>query len=315
VGEVFHTELRTVTTAGPRTDADVARILHPLEGAARRGARKPAWLKIALPGGPGYGGVRRILRARELHTVCEEAACPNRQECWSAGTATFLILGATCSRRCRFCAVAQGRPAAPDASEPGRVAAAAQALDLQHVVVTSVTRDDLPDGGSEQFAATIAEIRGRLPGATVEVLVPDFGGCPKALGRVLGARPDVLNHNVETVVRLYPRVRPGALYQRSLDLLRGASRAGIATKSGFMVGLGESRGEITSLLTDLRQVGCERVTIGQYLQPRRELLPVKRYWTRSEFAAWHAQALELGFRDVQAGPLVRSSYRARGAIA
>jgi len=279
----------------------------------RAGPRKPAWLKRRLPSGPVYGTVCRTVEAHGLHTVCQEARCPNQWECYSRRTATFLILGARCTRNCRFCAVESGSPAPPDPGEPERVADAAQAMGLSFVVVTSVTRDDLPDGGAGVFARTVAALRQHLPGARVELLVPDFGGDPAALAAVVDAAPDVLNHNLETVPRLYPLVRPGADYARSLALLAEARRRApaLATKSGLMLGLGERAEEIEGALQDLRRVDCRMLTLGQYLQPTPAHLPVERFVTPEEFAAWQRRGLELGFERVASGPLVRSSYHAR----
>ncbi len=314
-GEVFASSLRCLRDDGIRVETDLKRVLGQLERAAARGARKPKWLRMDLPSGRGFASVRHVLRSGALRTVCEAARCPNRQECWSAGTATFMILGSSCTRACRFCAIGKDAITPPDPAEPSRVAHAAKALGLRHVVVTSVTRDDLPDGGAEQFAAVIREIRKRLPGSTVEVLIPDFAGSSEALDRVFLERPEILNHNIETAARLYPPVRPGADYNRSLAILRRAAAAGLSPKSGFMVGLGESEREILELLEDLRKASCERVTIGQYLQPCRGCLPVKRYWTPEEFLSWRERALEMGFVHVESGPLVRSSYRAAAAVA
>jgi lipoyl synthase len=314
LGEVFGVDFRALEAGPILSDDDAERAVARIGETAVRGARRPGWLRAPLPGGAGYAGVRRVLETGRLHTVCESARCPNGNECWNAGTATFLILGTACTRGCRFCAVASGPPAPPDPGEPSRVADAAARLGLRHVVVTSVTRDDLPDGGAGAFAATIGAIRARAPGATVEVLVPDFAGDPDALAVVLAARPDVLNHNVETAARLYPCVRPGADYRRSLALLRRAGEAGLRAKSGFMVGLGESPGEVVGLLHDLREAGCAHVTIGQYLQPTRAALPVQRYYAESEFDGFAARARALGFARVDAGPRVRSSYHAERAL-
>ncbi len=252
------------------------------------------------------------LGAMGVHTVCQSARCPNVGECFGRGTATFMILGDICTRDCRFCAVEHGVPGPPDSDEPRRVAEAAKMLLLSHVVVTSVTRDDLPDGGASQFAATIGAVRELLPEGRVEVLVPDFEGDWRALQIVLSEAPDVLNHNVETVPRLYAEVRPQAHYERSLELLRRAaeSRCGAVTKSGFMVGLGETEAEVNALLNDLRRAGVDSVTVGQYLQPTREHLPVAEYVTPGRFEAYAEAGRKLGFRSVMSGPLVRSSYRA-----
>lgn len=278
--------------------------------------RKPAWLKRGVPNDPGHDRLQSFLDEGGLHTVCREARCPNREECFARGTATFLILGDTCTRFCRFCAVKQGVPHPPDPGEPERVAAAAARMGLGYVVVTSVTRDDLADGGAGAFAATIRVLRERLPGVPVEVLIPDFAGNESALMTVLAARPDVLNHNLETVRRLYPEVRPQALYERSLTLLRSVRRHApdMAVKSGLMLGLGEVPDEVAEALGDLRDTGCGSLTLGQYLQPRRECLPVARYIPPGEFAAWRERALAMGFSRVASGPLVRSSYRAENPV-
>ncbi len=274
--------------------------------------RKPPWLKVRVAATAAGATVARALADLGLGTVCRAARCPNRGRCWGRGTATFLILGDRCTRRCPFCAVTSGDPLPPDPEEPERVAAAAVRLGLRHVVITSVTRDDLPDGGAAHFAATVEAVRRRCPGATVEVLVPDFGGAPGALEAVLAAGPHVLAHNVETVPRLYPSVRPGASYERSLALLARARRAGgrLVTKSGLMLGLGEREEEVRRLLRDLRAAGCDVVTLGQYLQPSPQHLPVAEYVPPARFAAFRRLALSLGFRAALAGPLVRSSYHA-----
>jgi lipoic acid synthetase len=276
-------------------------------------ARKPPWLRRRLPSGPIYGTVCRTIGTRNLHTVCQEAQCPNQWECFSNRTATFLILGSRCTRNCRFCAVAHGPKTPPDPEEPIRLAEAVVEMDLEYVVVTSVTRDDLPDGGAGAFAATIRAIRRRKPEARIEVLIPDFQGSKDALETVLAARPDVLNHNLETVPRLYATVRPEADYQRSLTLLRESrSKApGIPTKSGLMLGLGETEAEIRQSLADLAAADCRMVTLGQYLQPSPTHLPVAAYVTPETFARWREEALAMGFREAACGPLVRSSYQAR----
>lgn len=273
---------------------------------------RPSWLKVRLSQGPNYQRVRALLRDLNLHSVCEEALCPNVGECFESRTATFLMLGRVCSRHCRFCAVSPGRPSPIDWGEANRVAEAVGILGLRHVVVTSVTRDDLPDGGSGLFASTIQEIREHTPDCTVEVLVPDFGGSPSALGRVLEAGPNILNHNVETVPRLYPKVRPQADYRRSLSLLRRARETSrnIHTKSGLMVGLGETWPEILEVLADLRRAGCDILTIGQYLRPSSRHLSIERYYTPQEFAQLKEEGKALGFRHVESAPLVRSSYHA-----
>ncbi|MCL5271365.1 MAG: lipoyl synthase [bacterium] len=272
--------------------------------------RKPPWLKARLSCGAGTRAVREIVAGRNLHTVCESAHCPNQGECWGHGTATFLINGNVCTRRCTFCAIGAGRPGPLDAEEPRRVAQAAAAMGLAFVVVTSVTRDDLPEGGAAAFAETIGELRDRIPGVRVEVLIPDFQGRAEALDTVFAARPDVLNHNIETVPRLYRAIRPQANYERSLDVLRRAAAAGLVAKSGLMLGLGEAEGEVEQALRDLRASGCEAVTIGQYLRPSKEHHPVVRYVTPAEFDRWGEAARAMGFRAAQSAPLVRSSYHA-----
>jgi len=252
------------------------------------------------------------MRDLELHTVCEEALCPNIGECWGAGTATFLILGDICTRRCGFCNVKTGRPRPLDPQEPERVARAVARMKLRHAVITSVNRDELPDGGARIFAQTIRHIRELVPGCTVEVLIPDFKGSPTALATVMAARPDILNHNVETVPRLYRRVRPQANYRRSLEVLRRAREldGDVITKSGMMVGLGEEWEEILEVMADLRAVDCNVLTIGQYLRPSARHLPVERYYTPQEFDELRAEGERLGFKHVESGPLVRSSYHA-----
>jgi lipoic acid synthetase len=275
--------------------------------------RKPDWLKRRLPTGETFNEVRELIEAGKLHTVCQEAKCPNIWECYSHRTATFLILGERCTRNCRFCSVAPGLPGPLDPDEPGRVAEAVERMGLKYAVVTSVTRDDLPDGGAAHFAATIREIRRRVPEAEIEVLIPDFQGDRAALETVLRARPDVLNHNIETVPRLYSRVRPQADYRRSLELLRRAGESAplIPTKSGLMLGLGERPEEIRQTLQDLREVGCRILTLGQYLQPSPEHLPVETYVPPEDFENWRKAALDLGFSEVASAPFVRSSYHAQ----
>ncbi len=275
--------------------------------------RKPAWvLPLSRDLAEGHG-LRRLLRELGLATVCEAARCPNRGECLGGGTATFLVLGVRCTRRCGFCAVEKGAPAPPDPGEPAAVAEAVRRLGLGYVVVTSVTRDDLPDRGAAGFAATVRAIRETSPGALVEVLVPDFAGAPGALEAVLAAGPAVLNHNLETVPRLYGRVRPGADYRRSLALLRRAREIAPATptKSGLMVGLGEAPEEVAAVLRDLAACGVGALTVGQYLQPGKGSLPVERFWRPEEFDALEEAGRAAGIARVKAGPLVRSSYRAR----
>lgn len=275
-----------------------------------RPKRLPPWFKVRLTTNERFAAVRNLVRDNGLHTVCRSAACPNRNECWNAGTATFMILGNVCSRGCRFCNVPQGAPSGPDHGEPGRVADAVAALHLSYAVVTSVTRDDLPDGGAGIFAETIRSIREKSPGCRVEVLIPDLQGSFESLGTVLDAFPDVLNHNLETVPSLYPRVRPQADYGRSRELLKQARLSGAVTKSGLMLGLGESLSEVRVVMNDLRLTGCEILTLGQYLQPNKRALSVEKYYHPDEFAQLKNEALGLGFRQVVAGPLVRSSYHA-----
>jgi lipoic acid synthetase len=279
----------------------------------RQPARRPEWLKVRIPGGDNYFELKRLMRGLGLHTVCESARCPNVGECWAHRTATFMILGDLCTRRCGFCAVPKGRPAGKvDWGEPERVAEAARAMGLKYVVVTSVDRDDLADGGAAIFAQAIQALRQQIPGGKVEVLIPDFRGSDAALETVLAARPDILNHNIETVARLYPVARRGSRYERSLRLLRH-SRAiapGIPTKSGLMVGLGETLEEVRVLLADLASAGVDIVTIGQYLRPSAEQLPVARFWSPEEFAVLKREGERRGIRHVESGPLVRSSYHA-----
>jgi lipoic acid synthetase len=273
---------------------------------------KPEWLKVRAPGSPSYLRLKGLMRDLGLHTVCEEARCPNIGECWNHGTATFMILGDVCTRACSYCAVAHGRPGAVDPGEPARVASAIGTLGLNYVVVTSVDRDDLPDGGASIFAATIRATRARVPECRIEVLIPDFQGDEAALRTVLDARPDVLNHNTETVPRLYRMARSGGRYPRTLELLDRSRRYApdIPTKSGLMVGLGEEREELIATLRDLRHVGCGILTIGQYLRPTEAHAPMVRYYHPDEFRELKATALEMGFVHVESGPLVRSSYHA-----
>ena len=283
----------------------------PLRGDLPR-TRKPDWLKVRAPGSPGYLRLKQLLRDLDLRTVCEEASCPNIGECWNRGTATFMILGDTCTRSCGYCNVTHGVPHPVDSAEPGRVGAAVAHLSLDHVVVTSVDRDDLPDGGAAAFAATIHAIKQAAPTCAVEVLIPDFTGRGCDVEAVLEAGPDILNHNLETVARLYRTARPGGRYDRALELLHHALhyRPQIPTKSGLMVGLGEEPNELEATLGDLRTVGCDIVTIGQYLRPSTAHLPVARYYTPDEFRDLARVARDLGFGHVEAGPLVRSSYHA-----
>ena len=283
-----------------------------IESARRAPMPKPEWLKARAPVGENYHSLKRLARALGLNTVCESAQCPNIGECWHHKTATFMMLGNLCTRRCGFCAVPKGRPAPIDYDEPRRVAEAVAKLGLLHAVVTSVNRDDDLVGGARVFAMVIEEIRRQAPGCRVEVLIPDFQGDREAIRTVVDARPEVLNHNTETVPRLYRVVRSGARYERSLELLRYSKelRREALTKSGVMVGLGEETHELLAVLRDLASAGCDIVTIGQYLRPSRDHLPMKRLYTPREFAELKAEALKMGFRHVESGPLVRSSYHA-----
>jgi lipoic acid synthetase len=274
---------------------------------------RPSWLRVKFFGGPNYQELKSIMRTLELHTVCESARCPNMGECWEHRTATFMILGNICTRACGFCAVPSGKPLGPpEQDEPERVAEAVARMGLRYAVVTSVNRDDQPDGGSAIFARTISEIRRRVPGCRVEVLIPDFRGDWTALETVLAARPDVLNHNMETVPRLYRQVRKGAVYERSLELLRRAGEMlpGLATKTGMMLGLGETRDEVLHAMEDIAAQGTHIVTLGQYLQPTPEHLPILRYVHPDEFAEFKQLGERMGIKHVEAGPLVRSSYHA-----
>jgi lipoic acid synthetase len=273
---------------------------------------KPAWLKVRAPGSPGYLRLRQVMRGLELHTVCEEAQCPNIGECWHHGTATFMIMGDVCTRACGYCNVTHGTPGALDPHEPEHLAEAVDALDLAYVVVTSVDRDDLPDYGAGAFAATVRAIRARRPACRIEVLIPDFQGHEGPLETVLDAAPNVLNHNVETVPRLYRTARPGGRYARAIELLDRARRRAprTPTKTGLMVGLGETHEELVEVFGDLRRVDCQILTIGQYLRPTPAHLPMARYYSPDEFADLKQVALDLGFGHVESGPLVRSSYHA-----
>jgi len=277
-----------------------------------RRAPRPAWIKVRLPSGETYIRVRRLLRKHRLNTVCEDARCPNVGECWGAGTATIMILGEVCTRACKFCAVRTGRPPEYDTEEPRRVAEAILELGIRYAVITSVDRDDLEDGGAFIFSETIRMTRAASAAVRIEVLIPDFRGNMESLRSVVEAMPDVLAHNIETVPRLYPIARAGSRYRRSLDLLRDAKSFGImtVTKSGLMLGLGEQTEEIVETLTDLRSCGVDIVTLGQYLQPTRDHLPVARFYPPEEFVELRERALSLGFLHVEAGPLVRSSYHA-----
>ncbi len=283
--------------------------------ASEQGRRLPPWFKVRIRQGPDYADIRRILDTLSLHTICEEARCPNVWECWNSRTATFLILGDICTRRCHYCSVQTGRPLPLDQTEPGRVAEAVQALGLRHAVITSVNRDELDDGGASVFAETIRQIRRRLPTCSIEVLIPDFEGNERALATVIAERPDILNHNIETVPRLFPAIRPQGKYQRSIELLDRAKRKGARTKSGLIVGMGETSDEVRAVLRDLRQAGCDIVTIGQYLQPTSSHAPVARFYEPEVFAQFRTEALALGFAHVESGPLVRSSYHAMDQLA
>ena len=304
----------------PLVDMDVVETKEPAPKRARRReanltqGRRPEWLRVRAPQGPEYDRLQDLMRGLTLHTVCEEASCPNIGECWGRGTATFLLLGDVCTRSCGFCNVQRGRPKSYDLQEPVRVAEAVAHMKLRHVVLTSVNRDELPDGGSWVFAETIRQIRMRLPECTIETLIPDFKGDPTALETVMAAHPEILNHNVETVPRLYRTVRPQARYQRSLEVIRRAKAfdAAALTKSGVMLGLGETWGELLRVMDDLRRVDCDIITIGQYLQPSRYHLPIERYYTPEEFAGLQEEGEARGFKWVESGPLVRSSYHADG---
>jgi lipoic acid synthetase len=278
--------------------------------------RKPEWLKVRFPAGDRYQKLKSLMREHNLHTVCEEARCPNIGECWNSGTATFMILGDVCTRSCGFCAVKTGRPGEIDLLEPARVAETVRTLGLDYVVITSVNRDELPLGGAEVFAGCIRAIRRDDPAVRVEVLIPDFKGEREALATVVRARPFVLNHNIETAPRLYPWVRPQAVYERSLNVIREAKAMApdMLTKSGFMVGLGETRHELLRVMRDLREHGCDIITVGQYLRPSMQHLPVERYYDPAEFAEFVEFGRAIGLRHVEAGPLVRSSYHAEKQV-
>jgi lipoyl synthase len=300
-------QLPVVDSAGARVQPAAGRPTGP----------KPEWLKIRLGDPANQNAVMKLVEGLNLHTVCQEARCPNIFECWSDRTATFMLGGDTCTRHCGFCAVNKGRPEPLDPEEPRHVAEAVRHLNLAHAVITSVNRDDLPDGGASHWAETIREVRRLNPDCRVEVLIPDFNGDEAALDTVLDARPDVLNHNTETIARLYRRVRPDARYGQTLTLLgraarrRDRERRGMLTKSGIMAGLGETFDEVVELMKDLRSVSCDIMTIGQYLQPHKRRLPVERYVTPEEFARWREVGMSLGFRHVESSPLTRSSYHAR----
>lgn len=279
--------------------------------AQTRYPKRPQWLKIRLPFGEGYNEVKQIVHENQLHTVCEEARCPNIGECWGRKTATFMILGDVCTRSCGFCAIKTGKPPSLDLNEPERVARAVQRMGLRHAVITSVNRDELADGGAAIFAETIRQIGIRSPACRVEVLIPDFKGDRSALGKVIEAKPDILNHNTETVPRLYRRVRPQGRYEWTLRILESAKRMGMVTKSGLMLGIGESVEEVIRVMTDLAEIKVDILTLGQYLQPTKTHLPVHRFVHPDEFAFLRQEGCsKMGFRHVEAGPLVRSSYHA-----
>ncbi len=282
------------------------------EEAIERPRRRPSWIRVRAPEGESYHWLKRLMRAKELHTVCEEAHCPNIGECWGNRTATFLILGDTCTRNCRFCDVKTGRPVPLDPDEPEHVAQAVHAMDLKHAVITSVDRDDLPDGGASVFAAVIRRIRELQPGCTVEVLIPDFRGEIDPLRVVMDERPDILNHNIETVPRLFSEIQPQCRYDWSLDVLRNAKELWpeAITKSGVMVGLGETVDEVLEVMHDLRSVDVDILTIGQYLQPSRQHAPIVRYYEPEVFEMFEERGYKMGFRWVESAPLVRSSYNA-----
>ena len=272
--------------------------------------RRPEWIRAKLPYGENYTKLLGLMRGKQLHTVCEEAHCPNLGECWGRGTATFMILGDICTRSCGFCAVKTGRPTELDTDEPRRVADAVASMRLRHVVITSVNRDELKDGGASIFAETIRQIRIRDPKCRIEVLIPDFRGDKVAMDILVDAAPEILNHNLETVPRLYSVVRPQAKYERSLDVLRYFKEHGLATKTGVMVGIGEKPEEVLEVMKDMRKSNVDILTVGQYLQPSKEHLPIDRYVTPDEFAMYKKTGLEMGFKFVESGPLVRSSYHA-----
>lgn len=276
--------------------------------------RKPPWLKMKMPAGEGYSRLLNLVNDHQLHTVCQSAKCPNMGECWAAGTATLMILGDVCTRSCGFCHIATGRPPTLDLDEPRRVGDAVAKMGLKHTVITSVNRDELPDGGAGVWAETIRQIRLQAPGVSVEVLIPDFCGDWNALQKVLDEKPEILNHNIETVPRLYKTVRPQAKYHRSLKLLQIARQQGLVSKSGMMLGLGEEAEEIEQVMGDLVAIGCEILTLGQYLQPTVNHLPVARWVHPDEFADWKIRGEAKGIRHVESGPLVRSSYHAEKQV-
>lgn len=274
---------------------------------------RPDWLRIRLPTGKNFHEIKHVLRERRLHTVCEEAVCPNIGECFEQRTATFMILGDTCTRQCGFCAVKKGNPCGVDEEEPRRIAEMVKQIGLKYVVITSVTRDDLADGGASVYAETIKSIREHVKGCIIEVLVPDFRGASLAVETISNATPDVVNHNIETVPRLYSSVRPMAGYERSLNLLKNVreKNSSLTTKSGLILGLGEQWNEIINTMQDIRNTGCDLLTLGQYLSPKRNSLPIQRFYTPDEFGLLKREGERLGFRHIESGPLVRSSYHAK----
>lgn len=279
-----------------------------------RSRQKPDWLKIKVPKGKEYIGVREVIDRNKLHTICTSGQCPNKEDCWGRGTATFMILGNICTRSCKFCSVATGRPLPADRAEPERVAESVKLMKLRHCVITSVDRDDLEDGGAAIWAATIRAVRELNPDTTMETLVPDFRGRKEYLQVVIDAGPEVISHNLETVKRLTPQVRSAAIYERSLEVVGWVAQSGIRSKSGIMLGLGETEGEVIRVMDDLRKVGCEVMTIGQYLQPTRNHLPVQEFIRPEQFEKYRMIGLQKGFRHVESGPLVRSSYHAERHI-
>jgi lipoic acid synthetase len=287
---------------------------HDDQRSSDRRPRLPSWFKIQAKTGPDYLDIKQIMERLKLHTICEEARCPNRWECWNARTATFLILGDICTRRCHYCSVQTGKPLPLDMDEPVRVAEAIRALGLRHAVITSVNRDELPDGGASAFAETIRQARRLNPTCTIEVLIPDFEGNERALATVCVEKPEILNHNIETVRRLFPSIRPQGKYQRSIDLLARAKQLEMRTKSGLILGMGETLDEVREVMRDLRAVDCDIITIGQYLQPTRGHLPVVRFYDPSEFMLLKEEGLAMGFSQVESGPLVRSSYHAEQQV-
>jgi len=276
--------------------------------------QKPDWLKIKVPKGKEYIGVRDVIDRNKLHTICSSGQCPNKEDCWGRGTATFMILGNICTRSCKFCAVATGRPLPADLAEPARIADSVKKMSLKHCVITSVDRDDLEDGGAAIWAATIRAVKEMSPATTIETLVPDFRGRKELLQIVIEARPEVISHNLETVKRLTPQVRSAAIYERSLEVVGWVAQSGIRSKSGIMLGLGETEEEVIRVMEDLRSVGCEVMTIGQYLQPTLKHLPVCEYIRPEQFEKYRKIGLDMGFRHIESGPLVRSSYRAEKHI-